>query len=219
MANVLVISGSGAYADEWHDFPTTSGRVATIIEGLGHSVELTEDIERVLARSGSARLLVLNIGQPAAPRPAEAAAAARAGLDAYLAAGGAVLGMHSSVIAMSAVPELRGILGGTWVRGRSMHPPRSEATIQRATGAEHPIVASLADFTAFDERYSHLEVASDNTVLFEHEHDGRRHPLVWARTAGPGRIVYDALGHDGVSFDSPGHRNLIRRFVGWLLGE
>jgi len=136
-----------------------------------------------------------------------------------MAAGGALLGMHSSVIAMSALPEWRGILGGTWVRGRSMHPPQSEATIERATGAEHPITDPLADFAVFDERYSHLEVDADSTVLFEHEHDERRHPLVWARTAGRGRIVYDALGHDGRSFDSAGHRNLLRRSVGWLVEE
>jgi len=160
---------------------------------------------------------MLNIGQPAAPRPAEAAA--RAGLDSFLAAGGAVLGMHSSVIAMSAVPGWRGILGGTWVRGRSMHPPQSEAAIDRATGAEHPIVAASADFTVFDERYSYLEVERDNTVPLEHDHDGVRQPVVWARTAGPGRIVNDALGHHAGSYDSPGHRELIRQSVGWLPAE
>ena len=218
-ADVLVISGSGAYVDQWHDFPTTSARVAAVIEGLGHSVRLTEDVEPALTSPGAARLLVLNLGEPAAPRPAEAVAAARAGLDSYLAAGGALLGMHSSVIALSAVPEWRGILGGSWVRGRSMHPPQSEARVERAAGAEHPIVDALPAFTAFDERYSHLEIDPGNTILFDHEHDGRRHPLVWARTNGRGRIVYDALGHDGRSFDSPGHRELVRRSVGWLLGQ
>ena len=219
MADVLVISGGGAYVDQWHDFPTTSARVATVIEALGHSVRLTDDVEPTLTSPGAARLLVVNVGEPAAPRPIEVVAAARAGLDSYLAAGGAVLGMHSSVIAMSAVPGWRGVLGGAWVRGRSMHPPQSEARVEQAAGSQHPIVESLSDFAVFDERYSYLEVDPGNTVLFEHEHDGRRHPLVWSRTNGPGRIVYDALGHDGRSFDSPGHRDLLRESVSWLLGE
>jgi len=30
-----VISGSGAYVDEWHDFAATSARLATIIEPWG----------------------------------------------------------------------------------------------------------------------------------------------------------------------------------------
>src|ERR687898_4309 len=101
MADVLVISGSAAYADEWHDFPTTSARVATVLEGLGHSVRLTEDVEPALASPESVGLLVLNIGRPAVARPADVAKAARAGLESHLAAGGALLALHSSVIALS----------------------------------------------------------------------------------------------------------------------
>ena len=217
MADVLVISGSAAYVDEWHDFPATSARVAAVIAGFGHSVRLTEDVEAALASPGPAELLVLNIGRPAVARPAEvAAAAARAGLESHLAAGGALLAMHSSVIALSTVPELRDILGGAWVEGRSMHPPHGEAVVAR-TAVEHPISTALGDFSLRDERYSYLEVAYV-TVLFDHEHDGARHPLVWTRTAGPGRIVYDALGHDGASYDSHGHQDLIGRSVRWLLG-
>ena len=99
-----------------------------------------------------------------------------------------------------------------------MHPPYGETTVER-TGVEHPIATALTDFGVVDERYSHLEVEPDLTVLFDHEHDGTRHPLVWARTAGPGRLVYDALGHDAASYDSAGHQELIGRSVGWLLGE
>jgi type 1 glutamine amidotransferase len=32
-------------------------------------------------------------------------------------------------------------------------------------------------------------------------------------------VVYDGLGHDGRSFDSPGHRALLRRAVDWLTHE
>jgi hypothetical protein len=217
MTDVLVISGSAPYVDEWHDFPTTSARVATILEGLGHSVRLTEDVEPALASPGPAGLVVLNLGGPAVARPADAAAAARAGLEGHLTAGGALLAMHSSVMALSTVPELRGILGGAWVVGRSMHPPHGEAAVER-TAAEHPISTTLSDFRVLDERYSYLEVEPDATVLFDHEHDGARHPLVWARTAGAGRIVYDALGHDATSYDSAGHQALIAQAVRWLLG-
>jgi type 1 glutamine amidotransferase len=218
MADVLVISGSAAYADEWHDFPTTSARAAAVIADAGHSVRISDDLEAALAAPGPAALLVLNVGRPAMARPAEAAAAARAGLDAHLAAGGGLLALHSSVIALSTVPELRGLLGGEWVESRSMHPPYGEAAVER-TAAEHPIATTLGDFGLQDERYSFLEVEADVTVLFNHEHDGRRHPLVWVRTVGPGRIVYDALGHDAASYDSADHQELIGRSIRWLLRE
>jgi uncharacterized protein len=217
-AEVLIISGSGGYADEWHDLPATSARVAAIVEGLGHSVRLAGDVEPALADPGHVPLLVLNLGRPAGPRPATTAAAARDGLMAHLAAGGAVLALHSTIIALSVVPELSDIVGGAWIDGRSMHPPRGEATLERVSGVEHPI-AARPNLRVLDERYSYLEVEPDCTVLYDHEHDDRRHPVVWTRTIGPGRIVYDALGHDPASYESPDHEDLVRRSVGWLLGE
>ena len=46
MADALVLSsGAGAYADAWHPFAVTSGRVAEIVEDAGYSVEITEDVE------------------------------------------------------------------------------------------------------------------------------------------------------------------------------
>ena len=68
-----------------------------------------------------------------------------------------------------------------------------------------------------DERYSYLETRPDVTVLYDHHFEDGRHPLVWAREAGPGRVVYDALGHDVTSYDSPGHRALLERSIRWLL--
>jgi type 1 glutamine amidotransferase len=68
-----------------------------------------------------------------------------------------------------------------------------------------------------DERYSFLSTEPDITVLGRHVHDQLSHPIVWARDTGAGRVVYDGLGHDTRSHDSPGHVELIRRSVSWLL--
>jgi uncharacterized protein len=218
MLDALVISGSASYADPWHPFPTTSARIADIVGDLGYSVDITEQVEPALRRPGNCRLLIINIGNPAESRPTEVISAARAGLERHLATRGALLGMHSSITSLTTMPEWRGILGGTWIRGHSMHPPRSEATILLAT-SEHPITAGLADFAVIDERYSYLETEPDITVLYEHDHDGIRHPLVWTRQSDQHRVVYDGLGHDAASFDSPGHQVLLRRSVRWLLQD
>ena len=85
--------------------------------------------------------------------------------------------------------------------------------------ADHPVSRGLSDFTLVDERYSHLETGADITVLHDHHFEDTRHPLVWARDAGPGRVVYDALGHDTVSYDAPGHREMLDRAIRWLLHE
>jgi type 1 glutamine amidotransferase len=221
MADALVLSGAGAYADAWHQFVATSARLAGIVEDAGYSVEVTDDVEGALQQLPSCRLLVINIGNPVQPRPADAVEVVRAGLASHCAAGGSLLGVHSTVTALPGELDWPGLLGGVWIRGRTMHPPRGDAMI-RLAGSEHPITADLTDFAVEDERYSYLQTEPGIEVLYEHDHDGHRHPLVWAwgrpfdqLTAH--RAVYDGLGHDVASYDSPGHQALLQRSVRWLL--
>ena len=216
MADALVLSGAGAYADPWHPFVATSARLAGTVEEAGYSVEVTDDVEQALRQPGSHRLLVINIGNPIQPRPADAVDVVRAGLASHCAAGGALLGIHSTVTALPGELDWPGLLGGIWVRGRTMHPPRGNATILLA-GSEHPIAADLADFAVEDERYSYLQTEPGIEVLYEHVHDGHRHPMVWAWQPDGHRAVYDGLGHDVASYDSPGHQALLRSSVRWLL--
>ena len=217
ISDVLVISGSGPYADPWHPFPATSARLASIIESLGCSVSVTDEVEAMLADPPPCHLLVINIGNPTKPRPPALIEASRAGIEDHLAAGGAILGVHSSATTFTTMSQWPQILGGRWVRGHSMHPPQSESTITLAT-TEHPVTRGLSDFAIFDERYSYLEVRPDITVLCEHTFNALRHPLIWARQTDRSRIVYDGLGHDTASYDSVGHVEFIRRAAQWLLG-
>jgi hypothetical protein len=216
MADVVLISGSGPYADPWHPFPATSGRIAGIIEDLGYTVKIIEDVEAGLAGPGACRLLVINIGNPWGPRPPELVDAARSGIEEYLSGGGAILGIHSSATSLTTMPEWPVILGGRWVRGRSMHPPKGETSISITT-VDHPITSDLTDFVIFDERYSYLETQPDIAVLCEHSHDALRHPLVWARETDRYRVVYDGLGHDTASYESTGHVRLLHRIARWLM--
>jgi hypothetical protein len=210
MADVVLISGSGPYADRWHPFPATSGRIAGIIDDLGYTVKIIEDVEACLTDPEACRLLVINIGNPSSARPPGLVDAARAGLEKHLSAGRAILGVHSSATSLTTMPEWPVILGGRWVRGRSMHPPKGVTSISITT-ADHPITSGLTDFVIFDERYSYLETQPDITVLCEHSHDALRLPLDRYR------VVYDGLGHDTASYDSTGHVRLLRRIARWLL--
>ena len=215
--DALVVSGAGPYVDPWHDFAATSARLAAVIEDLGYRVDITGEVEDALADPGDVRLLVVNIGNPAEPRSPERMVAAAAGLARHLAGGGGLLGIHCSSTSLTGMHEWPGILGGRWVRGRTMHPPQDECVVS-TTPAAHPITRGLTDFTVVDERYSYLETTPDVTVLYEHRFEDETHPLVWAREAGPGRVVYDALGHHVGSYDAPGHRVLLERAMEWLTG-
>jgi len=228
-SHALIVSGSGRYADPWHPFAATSARVAEVLEGVGIAPTVTEDVDAALAAlPGTAPdLLVVSIGAPDGPAPEggdhapgdpAVDAAARAGLLAHLAAGRPLLALHVSSTSLAFVPEWEAILGGIWVRGTTMHPDYDRARIRVETDA-HPIVAGVRDFEVDDERYSFLRVGPAVHALAWHEHDGRRHPLLWAREYGAARVVYDALGHDAASYDAPEARELIARSARWLLGE
>jgi uncharacterized protein len=218
MAKVLIISGAGYYSDPWHPFADTSQRLAGIITGLGHQVAVSEAVEESLAKPGDPDLIVVNIGNPRETRPQSRIDAAEQGLDRHLQRGGALLGVHVSATSMTTMSEWSQMLGGHWVRGRTMHPKQDLATVVVRPDA-HPIARGLTDFTVFDERYSYLHTNPHIAVLCEQSTDGRLHPIVWARESGLARVVYDGLGHDTRSYESAGHVDLLRRSVGWLLGE
>jgi type 1 glutamine amidotransferase len=215
MSTVLLLSGAGPYADRWHRFAETSDRLAMIISDLGHRVRLSDRVEDELVDLQPVDLLVINIGNPTETRPTEIVAAMQQSLLDHLDHGGGLLGVHSSSISFATMPRWSEILGGHWIPGTSMHPSLSETMIN--TCGPHPITVGIGDIAVIDERYSYLYTEPDTTVLGRHVHDHLWHPIVWARDTGAGRVVYSGLGHDARSYDSPGHIELIRRSVSWLL--
>lgn len=220
----VILSGSGRYADPWHRYDETSAALAGIVAGAGYRVDVSDDLLGGLAALGDAELLVVNAGNPATPLPegvadpgepdADAIAAAAAGFEAALERGIGILAVHSAASTLPELPAFGHALGARWVPGVSWHPPIGDALVH-IVGA-HPIAAGLADFTAFDERYSGLRLDDVIEPIAEHEEEGMRHPLIWARELGHSRLVYDALGHDARSYESTAHRELLARALDWL---
>ncbi|HEY5784877.1 MAG TPA: ThuA domain-containing protein [Microlunatus sp.] len=227
MGEVVIISGAGDYADPWHPFAATSARLAELIASLGHRVQVSETVEESLL-SLDAQLVVINIGNPIPPRPASTMIEIQRALLRHLDDAGGLLGMHVSATSFTGMPRWPEILGGHWVRGTTMHPPLDLARIRLHAGF-HPVASGStgidgagidgAGIEVLDERYSYLDVRDDAVVLGDHEHDGLVHPMIWAREHGRGRVVYDGLGHDARSYDSPGHRDFLRRAVSWLTAD
>ena len=216
---VVLSSGGPAYADPWHDLRTTSRAIASVLTEAGLLPQIREDVlAAVEEHAGRALLVVACSGGPETP-DAERAEADRIGaaLERHVAAGAPVIAVHAGGMAFPAVPQWRELLGARWVHGTSGHPDLGPCTVHVAD-TEHPVTAGLADIEVEDERYSDLDIAPDRQALVTHEWDGRTHPLVLVGTVGRSRVVYDALGHDGRSYDSPGRRELLRREARWAAG-
>lgn len=216
----LIISGADQYADPWHAYAETSARIATVLADRGFHVNTREDLEASFATlDDRTDLLVVNAGTSSKESPQDAFdRPAREALLRYLARGGPVLAMHSSASTVPNLPEWEAIVGARWEEGATMHPPLGSGHIV-VYPDRHSIVAPSTDFEIWDERYSYMRVANDVIPLASHQYAGLEHPLFWARRYGQSRVVYDALGHDQRSYDSPDHVAMLGRAALWLVGE
>ena len=223
----LLLSGTGRYADPWHPFAETSGALAGLLREAGFGVDMADDVDAALAglvapggraqggAAGAPDLLVVNVGLPRDDLPSPGTPDASAGLRRWLAGGRPMLVSHVSSTSFLDSPEWAEALGGRWIRGTSMHPEYGPAAIHvhPETG---PLVEGITDFELLDERYSYLQTAPDITVHATHTHEGLEHPVMWSLDRRPGRTFYDALGHDAASYQSPEHREILRRAIAWL---
>lgn len=220
--NALIISGAGRYADPWHDYPATSARIADVLVDVGLAVEVNDDVDRSLAslvERTDLDLLVVNAGISGEDLPGHTVdGAAGAGLSEFLRRGSSLLAMHSAASTVPDIPEWEGIIGARWVNGMTMHPEIGHAEIQ-VHPERHQIVASAVDFEVWDERYSFLRVAPGVVALASHDYAGVTHPLLWVREHEGSRVVYDALGHDERSYQSPDHTALLAAATRWLVED
>ena len=224
----VVVSGGVA-----HDFPATSAELGRVLEEAGFSATVEEDVEAALSglrlpADRSPPLLVLNLLRWTMQVERYAhlrdewsislSTAARATLADHVRSGGGLLAVHGASICFDDWPEWRDLLGGVWRWETSSHPPLAGPVTVRVVPHAHPIVAGVPEFRIVDEVYGFLELTGDVSGLLFSPHSGKDHPLLWARTVGRGRVVYDALGHHVPSYEVPEHRLIVRRAALWAWG-
>jgi type 1 glutamine amidotransferase len=227
MPRVMILSGDQEFGDRWHDLAATSAILSRIVAGDGHHVVVRNDVQAALATAPPVDLLVFNTSlggtEPGAGTGAGTALAPAsvAGLEAHVAAGGAILAVHSAVMSFPAWPRWGEIIGAHWLPDVSGHPPKATASIRILAGSGGGIADGLGDFNTDDERYTDLGLIGPRNVVAEHDEAGRPHPLAWVRSEGAATaapIGYLGLGHDTSGYRSPTHRELVRRFVSWAVG-
>lgn len=213
----LIASGSGRYADPWHPFPITSPLIAGVLREAGFDVRIDDDVDAAMARLAGVDLLVVNAGDPwrddASRLPA--GAPGPAGLATALERGIGVLAFHCALATLRDYPDWAAAVGGMWVPGASWHPPLDDALVR---GASLPNGQPVADFRLTDERYTSLQRIGDAHVVATHDGPKGPEPTAWVRTYKNSRVAVDALGHDGRSYASDGHRRLIGQLAGWVTG-
>ena len=218
----LVLVGRGRYQDRWHDDAASGHRVAGVLAAAGLQVQVRGTAPSALDDVGELALLVVVAGTGRVDADWDGEDEVWAPFHARLAAliteaGVPLLALHQAANTFADAPGGSELIGGRWVEGSSMHPPIGPARFAPLRGDEHPVTAGLEPVEAFDERYCRLQPEPDARILLTTEHDGVRHPVGW-QAGGPGRVLYDGLGHDVRSYESASRRDLLRREVTWLLG-
>ena len=212
---LLLAGGTAPYVDPWHPFAETSDRLADTARGLGWAVERADDVaDRLAAGLDDVDVLLVNAPAPERQTGEAMLRAADAALAAFIARGGGSVALHTASITLLGLPRWTDLTGARWVEGVTGHPPLGACTVH---GHDDPRVPG--DLELVDERYTDLALAGERTVLVSYDDDASRtHPLVWARSFGPARVLVDTLGHDARSFDSEGHRVLLERGLAWAAG-
>ena len=80
---------------------------------------------------------------------------------------------------------------------------------------DHPVMAGVTPFNAWDETYVHTKHNPDRTILMERVDAAGREPWTWIRTHGKGRVFYTASGHDQRVWGNPMFQRLIKNAVVW----
>lgn len=212
MARLSILTDLAPYRDRWHAQTETSSRVADLLREMGHTVDLTSD--PAIATGDEVDLLIVNLaGSGGATDPALSVHDGT--LRAWADSSKPTLALHSSILALRGSDAWRDLLGGAWIPGVSGHPQIGTAIIDVL---DHPATGDLDVITAYDERYSGLELGEGSTPLASHVEDGVRHVLAWAsQRPGGARSVYDGLGHGVESYDSASRIALLRHELAWLI--
>lgn len=209
-----------------HPFDATAGRLAAVLTAAGYETSVTGDVELGFAALDNCDLLAVNalrwrmLDERYAATRAEHAfslsADGRRRFGTFRRRGGALLASHTAPICFDDWAGWRDAIGASWRWGRSGHPPLGPARVEVRRDS-HPVVAGVAgEFDVVDEIYGRMDVASDVEPLAWGDAGDGRHPVLWARERGGGRVVYDALGHDERSFAVAAHEQILSQAVRWL---
>jgi type 1 glutamine amidotransferase len=149
----------------------------------------------------------------------------RGDLEAWLRAGGGIVGLHS---ASATEPEWQFYYDNIGARFAGHVPGMQPATVRLTPG--HPITDGLAaSFQSTDEWYffqSRPEANTGMQMLLALDEDTLPadyptmykvgyHPIGWAHELFGGRVFYTALGHNPDSFSDPFILDLVGRSIEW----
>jgi len=147
----------------------------------------------------------------------------QAAFEAWVAAGGGYLGVHSAADTEYSWPFYGALMGAYFKQHPAIQPANVDVEV-----ADHPAMAGLASpWMRTDEWYDfQTNPRASVTVLATVDESsytggtmGPDHPIVWSHdTSGGGRALYTAMGHTQQSYADPAFRQHLTGALRWVAG-
>ncbi|MBA3454805.1 MAG: ThuA domain-containing protein [Deltaproteobacteria bacterium] len=151
----------------------------------------------------------------------------RAHLEAWMRAGGGLVGLHTADFTENAWDYYSNAIGATL----EAHAP-GVWSVDITIETSHPIVAHLpARWAQTDEIHVFAErpeltpvtillAADESTLAADYPEELRvgYHPIAWAHELYGGRVFFSCLGHAADSYEDPLHVEMIARAITWTAG-
>lgn len=226
---ILVVTGLSDLPH--HHWEQTTPPIRALLAGR-FDVRVNEEPRGIAAASLEGySAIVLNYNGP------RWTAAAEQAVESFVRGGGGLVAFHQSSYGEFFGMQLRGgkwvdgpdrgwsafagMIGARWKAENLGHARRWPFVVEWKNPA-HPVAQGLApSFTANDELYHKLDLASGVDVLADALSPadlggtGKREPLIWTNRYGEGRVFFTTLGHDAMAFYQPGMITAFARGVEW----
>lgn len=201
----------------YHDFEGFAAAMRTLLEGVGHSLDATDDLSLLTQLDRSDYDAVMSYTSLSRHREGHEDTTPETltddqvrNLTHWVNTGGGLLAVHSATVSGVANPEMRALLGGVFVS----HPPQFSFMVYPMY-RPHPVTEGIEAFAVKDEFYVQDYDASDAVHMVALDR-GVAYPMVWTREQGQGRVAHIAMGHGPDVWRLPPYQRLILQSITWL---
>ena len=202
-SKVLILSKN----DQHHKLETLGSMIVEWTNALDLEVEVTHDRD-MLSKLGDFNLCIFCV------TPGEMTSKEEQSLVDFVEDGKKLLAVHSATVVNEKNTKYIDLIGARFTH----HSPYHEFQV-KIENAEHPVTKGLKDFKISDELYVLDREPEGADVLATTVWEDKVQPMVYTRKYGKGEVLYNALGHNEVSFSNPAFQKLIFQGIKWLLRE
>jgi uncharacterized protein len=141
-------------------------------------------------------------------------------LEQFVEDGGGIVALHGASASFGNSATWLRLVGGRFTG----HIPGTHKLNVAVADPNHPITAGVGPFSVVDEEYNHKLADVRREVLLKFAErpagsKGTNMDVMWTRTVGKGRVVYNALGHGREAWENPAWQRLTVQAILWAAGR